>query len=308
MAADTPFKRLQVILNPASGQDQAMLGPMNSIFQQAGIDWDISITKQAGDARRLAQEAAAAGADVVGVYGGDGTVMEVASGLIGSGVPLAIFPGGTANVMSLELGIPSDLAEAVALVCSDEYLVRDVDMGQVGEGFFILRIGIGIEADMVIGADREAKDRLGWLAYVLSGLQALRDPQVVRYTLTLDGMRVETKGLTCIVANAGNLGLSGFSLAQAIDISDGLLDVIVIRQADLGSLLSLAAGVVMGAEVPAPLEHWQAREITVAADPSQSIEGDGEDIGQTPVEVKIIPRAVRIIVPKPGAEAAAPTV
>jgi diacylglycerol kinase family enzyme len=126
-------KYVQVIINPTAGQDQSILGVLNRVFHDAGIRWDVSITNQAGDARRLARAAVEAGVDVVAAYGGDGTVMEVASGLIGTTVPLAIFPGGTANVMSLELGISSDLAEASALVCNEECAVVPIDMGQLGD-------------------------------------------------------------------------------------------------------------------------------------------------------------------------------
>ncbi len=94
------FKRVHVIVNPASGRDQPILHVLNSVFHPANVDWDIYVTKAAGDARRLAAEAVQAGADAVAVYGGDGTVAEVAAGLLGSEMPLAILPGGTTNATS----------------------------------------------------------------------------------------------------------------------------------------------------------------------------------------------------------------
>lgn len=292
------YKRIHIVVNPAAGQDRPILGIMNDAFHEAGVDWDIFVTKKAGDARRLAREAVEAGADAVGVYGGDGTVMEVASGLIGSDVPLAIFPGGTANVMSVELGIPGDLAEACALVCGEGCVTRTVDMGRVGDNYFMLRVGIGFEAEMVEGADREMKDRMGPLAYALSALQALREPKIARYQLTLDGKEIESQGMTCIIANAGSLGRANLSLAPTIDPSDGLLDVIVVRKADLPSLLSVAASVVAGNENAEPLQHWQAREIEVVAQPGQDAQADGEMLGQTPVHARVIPGAVKVIIPR----------
>jgi YegS/Rv2252/BmrU family lipid kinase len=254
----------------------------------------------------LAQEAIKAGADAVAVHGGDGTVMEVASGLIGSGVPMAIIPGGTANVMAAELGIPNDLVEACALAVNPKSALRAVDVGQVGEAYFILRAGMGFEAAMVEGADRDLKDRLGVLAYAFSALQALADPVIARYHLYLDGLEVETAGLTCIIANSGATGAPGVSLAPMIDVSDGLLDVIVVRKADLPSLISLAARVVRGEESSQTLLHWQAREVTVVADPPQTVQVDGEILGKTPVMARVIPHAVKIIVPQirnvPGKE------
>jgi len=147
------FKRIHIIVNPVSGQEKPILGTLNKALHPAGIDWEIKVTKQAGDARRYAEQAAAEGADVVGVYGGDGTVMEAASGLLGKDLPLAIFPGGTANVMSVELGIPGDLAQASALICGDERDYRKIDVGQVNDQYFLLRVGTGFEADLVKGAD-----------------------------------------------------------------------------------------------------------------------------------------------------------
>src|SRR5687768_13319795 len=134
-------KRLAIVINPASGQDAPILGTMNAVFSAADVDWDVFVTKKAGDARRYAKAALTAGYDAVGVYGGDGTVGEVAGVMLGSQTPLAIFPGGTANVLSFELGIPSDTAEALALVFDEAASVRQIDVGQLGERHFLLRVG-----------------------------------------------------------------------------------------------------------------------------------------------------------------------
>lgn len=290
-----PYRNIIVIINPASGQDRPMLGIMNRAFHNSGINWDVRITKDAGDARRFAQEAVMMGVDAVGVYGGDGTVMEVANGLHGSDVPLAIFPGGTANVMSVELGIPNDLSEAMALVSTDNSFVRQVDVGKVGDRYFLLRVGVGFEADVMNRTEREAKTRLGTLAYLLTGLQTLGERQVARYRLTLDGEVVEAEGISLMIANSGNMGLTNVALAPHIDVSDGLLDVIVIRNTDVGSLLQVAAS---AAGLSDPLQHWQARHIIVESDPIQQVICDGEPLEPTPVEVTVLPQALRVIVPR----------
>jgi diacylglycerol kinase (ATP) len=290
-------KRVMAIVNPAAGQDQPILKTLNAIFKKNNVDWDISITKVAGDGQRLAREAVQAGVDLVVVNGGDGTVMECAAGLIGSNVPMVILPGGTANVMARELGLPFNLIEALSLAVNPETVIHSVDMGQVGEHYFLLRAGMGFEAAMVEGADRELKDRLGLLAYGLSALQALADPTVARYRLRMDDIEEQKEGLACIIANSGNLGARGMTLSSTIDISDGLLDVLVITKADLPSLVALAASVVGGGEEPPVLQHWQAREVTVEADPPQTVQVDGEILAKTPVSFKVIPGAVKILVP-----------
>lgn len=292
-----PSALVHVIINPAAGKDQPILKTLNAVMQTAGLDWEVMITKDIGDGRKLAQAAAEAGADIVAVHGGDGTVMEVASGLIGTGIPIAILPGGTANVMAAELGVPNDLTEACALIANPEASLRYVDMGQVGDHYFALRCSMGFEAAMVEGADRDLKDRVGVLAYGLSALQALADPTIARYQLWLDGLELEMEGLTCIIANSGTMGAPGILLAPNIAIHDGLLDVVVVRKADLPSLVSLAASVVGGTENQGNMAHWQVKEVRVTSDPPQSVQADGEIIGQTPIEAKVLPQAMRVIVP-----------
>lgn len=309
----TQFKRVHIIVNPASGQDRPVLSILNDVFHPSGIDWEVFITKKAGDAVRFAREAVAAGVDAVGVYGGDGTVMEVASALVNTNMPLAIFPGGTANVISVELGIPSDPAEACAVVTGGRSTIRSIDVGQYGDHVFLTRLGMGLESNVIEHTDREQKDRMGWLAYALNTLRELADPKVSRYRLTLDGEVIETEGLTCVVANSGiitpNSGVPGrgvLSFAPGISVSDGLLDVVVIRRGDLGSLMAVAASMMAGNEDAEPLQHWQAREVTVEADPPQTIQLDGEILDQTPVTARVLPNALRVIVP-PRATPPTPT-
>jgi YegS/Rv2252/BmrU family lipid kinase len=291
-------RRIYAVINPAAGQDQPILKTLNAACRTAGVDYEVFITKETGDGRRFAQQAVKDGVDTVVVNGGDGTVMEVASGLVGSEIPLAIIPGGTANVIASELGIPGDLVEASALAVKADGFVWPVDMGKIGENYFMLRASMGFEAVMVEGADRELKDRIGVLAYTFSALQALADPPIARYHLELDGESADTEGLTCIIANSGAMGTPGLKLSPNIFINDGLLDVLVVRKADLPALISLAASMVGGKENQSNMQHWQVKEATISSDPPQQLQLDGEMIGQTPITVKVIPRAVRVIVPK----------
>lgn len=307
------FKRVHIIVNPASGQDRPVLSILNDVFHPSGIDWEVFVTKDAGDGRRYAEASVKAGVDAVGVYGGDGTVMEVASALVNTNMPFAIFPGGTANVMSVELGVPSDPAEACALVTGGRSAIRTIDVGQYGDYIFLTRLGMGLESNVIEQTDREQKDRMGWLAYALNTLRELREPKVSRYTLTLDGEVVETEGLTCVIANSGiitpNSGIPGrgvLSFAPGISVSDGVLDVVVIRSGDLGSLLQVAASMVAGNEAAEPLMHWRAREVRVEADPPQTIQLDGEILGESPVSARVLPNALRVIVP-PAATPPTPT-
>ena len=134
-------RKIQVVINPGSGQPKPILHTLNQVFRAAGVKWKISLTEQSGDAERFAREAVEEGVDVVAAFGGDGTVMEVARGVMGSDVPLAILPGGTANLMSVELGVPKDLQQAAEIAANENNPVKGVDVGKMGDTLFLLRDG-----------------------------------------------------------------------------------------------------------------------------------------------------------------------
>ena len=105
------FRRVHVVINPASGKDQPILNTLNDVFRQYGVEWDVSITHKYGDATVQAKAAIARGVDLVVGYGGDGTQHELANAVIGTPIPMAVLPGGTGNGFARELGIPKDSAQ-----------------------------------------------------------------------------------------------------------------------------------------------------------------------------------------------------
>jgi len=299
--AHGPYQNVHVIINPASGQEEPILATLNKVFGEAGMDWDISITKPGSNILQMAQDIGRSGVDVVAVYGGDDTVTAAAAGLIGLGVPLAILPGGTANILSLDLGIPNRLDEAAALIAGDSTL-RPLDLGRVGDLYFSNRVSTGLLATMVINADREAKGRFGELAYALRGLEAaLGERENNVYTLIVDGLTVELEGVASFIANTGNLSLPGVSFSPNVRIDDGLLDVLVLRRVDVGTLVSIVASAANLDSIGEELPHWQGKEITVQADPPAPAAIDGEPLGETPVTATVEPSALNVIVPL-GAE------
>lgn len=301
-------KSILVIINPGSGGPQPVLHTLNRVYRPAGINWDVRLTQNFGDAKRLAAEAAASGVDYVGIYGGDGSVMEAATGLFGCGIPLVILPGGTANVFSKELGIPQNLEAAAALLVSETSQVRKVDMGLVnGEHYFVLRFATGFEAEMTDQADRELKDKVGKLAYTVGGLRALKQPLNASYRFVIDGREETCEGVTAMIANTGNLGVPGVrvDLARGSNVSDGLLDVMVLSHRDHAIWTRLLTFSVARPEeeIRRDLQdirlryHWQGRKIRIEADPPQKINLDGEIIGETPAEVEVVPQAMQVLVP-----------
>lgn len=288
-------RKIQVVVNPGSGQPKPILHTLNQVFRPAGVEWDISITQESGDAERFAREAVEAQVDVVAAFGGDGTVMEVARGVMGSQVPLAILPGGTANLLSVELGIPKDLTKAAEIAASTDSAIKSIDVGEIGGTYFLLRVGLGIAAQKVEFADREMKDRYGIMAYSIAALKAMKDAKQVKYTFNLDGKEFEEEGITCLIDNAGNFGVSGFSASKNISMFDGLLDVILVRDRSFRSFVAIGKSVASSSPTQDTVHHWQAKEIQISTDPPQSIQVDGEIGWETPVSIKVVPGAVRVL-------------
>jgi diacylglycerol kinase (ATP) len=293
-------RKIHIIINPASGRPKPILHVLNSVFKQADVDWEISLTKASGDAERFAKEAVTNGADIVAAYGGDGTVMEVARGLLGSLVPLAILPGGSANLMAVELGIPKDLEKAAEIAADPDSPTRQVDVGLLGESYFLLRVGIGFGARKVAYADRKLKNRFGVLAYSVAAVKAVKDSKSARYSLTLDGEQVEADGVSCLIDNAGNMGIQGFKPAKGIRVDDGLLDVLLVGSQGMTKVISTGPSLFDTNTGETPIEHWQARQITIEVDPPQPVQVDGEMVDDTPLTATVLPGALNVTVAKPA--------
>lgn len=295
----TKIKKIDIILNPASGRIEPILPIINIVMKEADIQWEVFVTKKADDARRFAQQSVKKNIDAVAVYGGDGTVREVISGMMGSDMPLAILPGGTGNVLATDLNIPKDLKAACQLMSGASSRLKTIDIGEFNQRYFTNRLGMGFEADMMKGADRRIKNRFGRLAYVFSSAAALKKLREVQYHLKIDGKEYDETGITCIVANSGKIGFYDLSLDDDMDLSDGLLDVIIVRRVNI-SLLAYIITVFFHKQNSSRVEvvqHWQGREIAISSVPPQTVQCDGEVLEKLAIRAKIIPNAVNVIVP-----------
>ncbi len=298
------FKNIHFVINPAAGQPQPILHTLNNVLHPHEVHWSVSLTRGDGSGQVQAQEAVEAGADLIVAYGGDGTVKDVVNGLIGGDVPLAILHGGTGNALAYELNIPADLAQATALIV-DEHNMRGIDVGKVARedqaqepGYFVLRTGVGLQTDIAASATREFKDRFGNLAYVMASLRSLSDSEPVEYHLTIDGESVAVEGLMCMITNSASIGgPQSFHFASDVDPCDGMLDVLVLDasfEAMLNSILE--------ADRALFVQRWKGRIITVETASPLPLTLDGEDFGQTPVTVQVVPQAVQVVVPQSNSE------
>jgi len=135
-------------------------------------------------------------------------------------------------------------------------------------------------------------------AYIVGALRTMSNPTSAHYHMTLDGQSVEAEGVNCMVTNFGSVGVPGLTLSHAIDMSDGLLDIIVIQDTNVSTLLAAAANAVASGELAQPLQ-WQAKEVTIVADPPQPMVVDGELVKVDKITVRIVPQTIHVVVPAP---------
>jgi YegS/Rv2252/BmrU family lipid kinase len=301
----TAPKRICVIVNPASGINRDALDTIKQFFDSHRdvFNYALHETHASGDASRFAAQAVADKVDLVAAYGGDGTMMEVAIGLMNSDVPLLMLPGGTANVMAVDLGVPTNLQQALEMCLNPQLETRRVDMGEVDSEYFLLRAGIGYEAEMSARAARGEKSKKGRLAYVENALFLLRNVRSTSYILTIDGETHVRSGITCMICNSSGIGIPNLRFTYNSDVSDGYLDVIVLRNLRpdtlLRTLYHIARSLVPGAKISGSVhvDHWQAQHVTVQMKNRQFVARDGEPLKQSKrVTARIIPGALLIAI------------
>lgn len=184
-----------------------------------------------------AEQAVADGASAVAAVGGDGTVRGVAEVLRGTDVPLVIVPSGTGNLLARNIGVPLSDPE-VQLAPAFAGLRTPIDTGVVTitradgedvETVFLVLTGMGLDARMIAETNDDLKSNIGWLAYLDSGLRALRSNQVLTADLTADDLsRPGVRALSVMVGNCGALQ-GGIQLIPDAKIDDGKLDVAVLK-------------------------------------------------------------------------------
>ena len=189
-----------VVFNPVSGLDADEVRAALATAGLHDVQW-VETTKE-DPGTNAARAAVEAGASLVVACGGDGTVMACVSAVAGSDVPLAVIPAGTGNLLARNFKIDRTLAGAAEIAVQG--VRRRIDVGMLGEERFAIMAGIGFDAQMLKDAPRQLKDKVGWLAYVISGVRTAKSSPAARFTLTFDdGRTVRRRGRGVLVGNVG---------------------------------------------------------------------------------------------------------
>jgi diacylglycerol kinase (ATP) len=296
------MRRFYAIVNPVAGRGAAprAWAAVRAVLARAGAEVEMAETRRHGHAAELAEAAARAGWPAVLALGGDGTVHEVANGLLraagdGETAALGIVPVGSGNDFALIAGLPRDPAEAARRIASGGE--RRVDVGRVGGRWFTNGVGIGLDARVAVEANRSRFGR-GIVIYLWALARVLRAfrPPVMR--VEIDGAEVIERPLTLVTVGNGGRHGGGFWICPGARIDDGALDVCVCDGLSKPQILRLLPRVMRGTHVGASCVHMRhARRVRITSTAPLAVHADGEILFEDAreLEIEIHPGRLRLL-------------
>jgi YegS/Rv2252/BmrU family lipid kinase len=288
-----------LVANPAARRARHRLAAAARALGTHGARVDVVTTERPGHAADIVRLRAAQ-YEAVFTLGGDGTAMEVVGALAGTGIPIGILPGGTGNLVARALGIPLATERAASSLLRGE--IAEVDLGRLGSGrCFAFSCGVGVDARMIRDTPPIWKRRLGILAYAWVAVRASLRNVSFRVRATVDGESFERTAAAVMVANFGTVLNDLIVLGPGIARDDGKLDLCVFSPATGWEALGIAWRLLRKDFRPHPsIVYRSGRHFRIECDPAQDAQADGELVGSTPVELEVVPRAARLLLPRVG--------
>jgi diacylglycerol kinase family enzyme len=295
-----------VITNPAAARtDARAVSAIRQTLRGGGWTVEVLATARPTDARRFAFEARDAGVDVLVCYGGDGTAMEIAAGVVGTDMALGIVRGGTGNLLAANVYLPHDPTAAARVILRGRRM--PIDLGVVDRGdvphYFAVCCGAGFDARLMADTHATIKRRWKASAYIARGLAALPGVRSALHRVTVDGVVHERRAALVLVANCGDLFPPFLRLRQDIEPDDGWFDVLTL-DAD-GTLASLAAfwellrgrwSQTRGLGERVWFSRGRTVQVEMISGEQQPVQLDGDVAGETPFEARLLPGALPVLV------------
>jgi YegS/Rv2252/BmrU family lipid kinase len=289
-------KHIVFIVNPKSGveRQKEISRAVTAHLDPKLYTHEILNTQYAKHGTELARAAAAKGAYAVVAVGGDGSVNDIAHGLVGTSTILGIIPKGSGNGMARTMGIPLDVAAAVQLINRGK--VGTIDVGYANEQLFVSNAGVAFDA--LISKKFAKSKKRGLMVYSWLVTKYLWLYKTWNFDITIDGKKLQENAFMVNVANGTQFGYN-FRIAPMARYDDGILDIIIIRKFPkiLGGLIAFRA--MTGTIASSPyVQHHTGKEITISH-PSLSLmqtDGDAHPCSNS-ITFRVVPGAQRVLVP-----------
>jgi diacylglycerol kinase (ATP) len=307
----TPGQRrgpIRVIVNASAGSKGGLptnttaTADVEAVLDQVGIEAEVVESASASQASRLAAEAVRKRYPAVVAVGGDGTMGVIASELLGSSTALGVLPGGSVMNIPRMLGVPRDLAAAATVLATG--VVRKIDVGEARGQPFFESASVGMNAAMFREAQRfEDGDRMS----ILRAFWVAFRYRPARMQIELDDAIIRTRALTVTVSNGPYTG-TGMTVAPDARLDDGCLDIRVFEHFSKWELIRHFASIAFGRRRYVPhISTYRSRFARISSRHPLPARADSRDLGTTPVEFRVLPGALQVIVPPDGLPDGAPT-
>ena len=287
-----------VIVNPSAGRGRAarVRDAVESYWRQQGVTAEFYAAASREEVRRRSADAAAAGYSCVVALGGDGTAHDVINGLAGTDTVVGILPAGGGNDLARALGLPLDPLEAAHALLHAPARRIDLLRLTLAGGRTCLYAGAGgagIDAEAARLGNTRFRRVPGVARYLAAAIAAFHESRPLEVTLQADGATRNFRALLVAVANSPSYG-SGVIIAPEARIDDGWMDLAIVAPLDWshvldGLLLALRNGDIRWPE----MHRLRARKLRLQTDRPAIFHGDGEVLGETPVEIEVLPAASR---------------
>ena len=292
--ADPIRRRVAVIYNPVAGfRQRGRLRGFLKHLRARGHDVVLRRTEGPGHATNIAAELDVATVDVVVAAGGDGTINEVANGLIGRPIPMAIAPLGTANVFAFELGLGLKLKRAAEMPSQGR--VAEIYPALAGARGFLLMVSAGPDARVVAEVNSKLKRIIGKMAYVMAAVREIVRNAETTITVTVDG-HTHQAGLA-IVTHASHYA-GPFVISPDTRLGDDSISVVLLKGTSRWALVRYGFALLTNRVAKLPdATLLRARRGRIDGPVGEPIQSDGDLIGQAPMEIALGSRPLRILVP-----------
>ncbi len=295
------YQNIDIICNPSSGKQkfQQNIQDIKKILEEEGRKVTIYYTKKKYDAKKFTIASCKGSTDLIISVGGDGTLNEVVNGLMESDhkLPLAIYPTGTVNDFANYFQLSTKVEDFHEMIERAEE--KAVDVGVANDHYFINVAAGGKITEVAHKVSSDAKTILGRMAYILEGARDFPREvfKPVQLKLSVDGEMVEKEVLFFLISNTQFVG--GFKqLMNKAKTDDGKLDFLIIEKIPVKDFFNIFLKAFNGSHLNHPKVFYKNIEnVKIEAAPPMEIDVDGEYLGNTPVEISVCKKAVKILVP-----------